>query len=107
MGSKWVEVRDSLVDVLKVDEVTEAAKQQATSAILSEVLPAVENAADAFVTATREQSKTETGWNKWRDGIVLPLIISGVLYAMKTVLEKTVSNTAGAATMETSNAVTA
>lgn len=105
--SKWVEVRDSLVDVLKVDEVTEAAKQQVTKAILEEVLPAVENAADAFVSATREQSKTETGWNKWRDGIVLPFIISGVLYAVKTVLEKTVSSTAGAATTEPSEAVTA
>lgn len=91
--SKWTEARDSVVDALKVDEVTEAAKQQVTQALLSEVLPPIESAVDGFVAATKEQAKTETGWCKIRDGIVLPLLMQGGVYVVKLVLSKTVTQT--------------
>ncbi len=94
--SKWTEVRDSVVDALNVNEVTEAAKQQVTQALLSEVLPPIESAVDGFVAATKEQAKTETGWCKIRDGIVLPLVLEGLVYITKTALGKTVAQTAEA-----------
>ena len=37
--SKWTDVRDNVIDALKVEDVTEEAKQQVTKAILEEVLP--------------------------------------------------------------------
>ena len=88
--SKWTETRDAIVDALNVQDVTEQVKQQVTAAILAEVLPTIGNAVDSFTATTREQAKTETGWCKIRDGIVLPLVMQGAVYVVKTVLEKTV-----------------
>lgn len=92
--SKWTETRDAIVDALNVQDVTEQVKQQVTAAILAEVLPTIGNAVDSFTATTREQAKTETGWCKIRDGIVLPLVMQGVVFVVKTVLEKTVEKTA-------------
>lgn len=91
--SKWTDVRDNIVDALHVDDVTEEVKQGVTQKILDEVIPVAENAVDAFCTATKEQSKTETGWCKIRDGIVLPLVMQGGIYIIKLVLSKTVAQT--------------
>ena len=92
--SKWTETRDAIVDALNVQDVTEQVKQQVTAAILAEVLPTIGNAVDSFTATTREQAKTETGWCKIRDGIVLPLVMEGAVFVVKTVLEKTVEKTA-------------
>lgn len=91
--SKWTDVRDNVVDVLHVEDVTEDIKQHVTSTLMSEVMPVIENAVDNFCAATREQAKTETGWVKVRDGIVLPLVMEGTVYVVKTVLNKTVTET--------------
>ena len=92
--SDWVKFRDSVVDALHVDDVTEQVKQNVTAAILKEVLPVIENAVDGFTATTKEQAKGETGWCKIRDGIVLPLVMQGAVFVVKTVLEKTVQQTA-------------
>lgn len=91
--SKWTDVRDNVIDALKVEDVTEEAKQQVTKAILEEVLPPLESTVDAFTLATREQAKNETGWCKIRDGVVLPIVMDGMVFIVKTVLEKTMENT--------------
>jgi hypothetical protein len=92
--SKWTEVRDNIVEALHVDDVTEQVKQNVTNAILTEVVPMAENAVDSFVGTLKEQAKTETGWCKVRDGVALPLIMQGLVYAVKTVLAKTTGATA-------------
>lgn len=91
--SKWTDMRDNIVDALHVDDVTEDVKQKVTATILAQVLPVISEAVDGFTTATREQAKTETGWCKIRDGIVLPLVMQGAVYVVKTVLTKTVTQT--------------
>ena len=91
--SKWTDVRDNVVDALHVENVTEDVKQQVTSTLLNEVMPKIENAVDNFCAATKEQAKTETGWVKVRDGIILPLVMEGAVYIVKTVLNKTVTET--------------
>lgn len=91
--SKWTETRDAIVDALNVQDVTEQVKQQVTAAILAEVLPTIGNAVDSFTATTREQAKTEAGWCKIRDGIVLPLVMEGAVFVVKTVLTKTVTQT--------------
>ena len=94
--SKWTDVRDNVVDALHVDDVTEDVKQHVTSTLLSEVVPVLENAVDSFCAATKEQSKSESGWCKIRDGVVLPLLLQGCVYVVKLVLSKTASQTATA-----------
>ena len=92
--SKWTEVRDGVLDALNADEVTEELKESVTQKIIEEVLPAVDDVADKFITTIEEQAKTENGWNKLIDGIVLPLVINGAIYVVKYVLSKTVTETA-------------
>ena len=91
--SKWTEIRDNIVDAIDVKDVTEDVKQRVTAALLAEVLPTIENAVDGFTATTKEQAKDETGWCKLRDGIVLPLVMEGLVFVVKTVLEKTVEKT--------------
>lgn len=91
--SKWTDVRDNVVDALHVDDVTEDVKQHVTATLLSDVVPIIENAVDKFCTATKEQSKSESGWCKIRDGVALPLLMQGGVYVVKLVLSKTVAQT--------------
>lgn len=94
--SKWTEVRDNIVDALHVEDITEDVKQHVTNTILSEIIPVIENAVDSFCATTKEQSKTESGWCKIRDGVVLPLVMQGGVYVVKLALSKTVTQTATA-----------
>lgn len=94
--SKWTDIRDNALDALHVDDVTEEVKQGVTQKILDEVIPVAESAVDAFCAATKEQAKTESGWCKIRDAIVLPLVMQGGVYIIKLVLSKTVKATAAA-----------
>lgn len=91
--SKWTDIRDGVLDALNADEVTEELKESVTQKILDEALPAVEDVAGKFIATIEEQAKSESGWNKLRDGIVLPLVINGGIYVVKYVLSKTVTET--------------
>lgn len=88
--SKWTDVRDSVIDALNLDDVTDQVKVDLTTQILNNGMPAIEDVADAFVTKIQAQASAETGWNKVRDQVVLPLLIKGAIYFVKTVLAKTV-----------------
>lgn len=87
--SKWTDIRDTIVDALNVDVVTEDMKIELTQSILTNAVPAVEAVADKFTAQIQEQSKSETGWNMLRDKIVLPLVINGAIWAVKFALSKT------------------
>lgn len=89
--SKWVEMRDSIVQTLKVDEVTEELKAKVTQSIIDNVFPAIEEAVTNFVAKVREQAPQETGWCRIRDGIVLPLVLEGLVYIAKIVLTKSLA----------------
>ena len=89
--SKWTEFRDSIVDTLKVEEVTEELKEQVTQSILDNVFPAIEDAVNHFISKVREQAPGETGWCRIRDGIVLPLVMEGLVYVAKMVLTKSLT----------------
>ena len=94
--SKWTEIRDNITDALNVDDVTEQVKANVTVTVLDEVMPIIEKAVDDFTGTTKMQAKTEDGWCKIRDGVVLPLLMQGGVYVVKLVLSKTVSQTAAA-----------
>ena len=91
--SKWTEIRDNIVRELHIDNVTEEIKQRVTAAIVSEVLPPIEDAVNKFVTTIQAQAKEEHGWCYWRDAIVLPSVMQGAVWLVKTVLTKTLTPT--------------
>ena len=92
--SKWTDFRDDIVESLQVEEVTEQVKQNLTKQIVESILPAIKTAADGFTAKIKEQAKTETGWCKIRDMLVLPLAINGLIYVVEMVLTKTMEKTA-------------
>lgn len=86
--SKWTDVRDNIVDALNVDVVTDDLKNQVTNTLLEQVLPIIENSVDSFAEKVKAQAPQESGWCRVRDGIVLPLILEGLVFVVKTVLTK-------------------
>lgn len=91
--SKWTDFRDDVVEILDVEEVTEQMKQELTEQLVNSILPSVTAVADNFVSKVKEQGKTENGWCKIRDMLVLPLAINGTLYVVEKVLTKTLEKT--------------
>lgn len=89
--SRWTEIRDEIVSVLHVDEVTEELKQKVSKAIIDEVFPPIEEAVKDFSDKVRSQAVNETGWCRIRDAIVLPLVVEGLAYVVKTVLAKSLA----------------
>ena len=89
--SKWTDFRDEIIKQLNFDKIDEELKQQFSNWLLVNLLPAAEEAANKFTAQTKEQAKTETGWVKFRDLIVLPFIIDGGLWLVKTTLTKTIT----------------
>lgn len=87
--SAWTEFRDDVVESLKFDKVTEQMKQNFTKWLIETCLPLAETAAANFISQIKEQARTETGWCKVRDLIVLPLIINGGLWIIKQGLTAT------------------
>ena len=92
--SKWTDLRDDVVEILDVEEVTEQMKQELTKQLVESILPSVTAVADNFVSKVKEQGKNESGWCKIRDMLVLPLVINGALYVVDKVLTKTLEKTA-------------
>jgi hypothetical protein len=88
--SKWVEFRDSVVDSLKFDKVTDTMKDEFVKWLVEVLLPLAKTAADDFVAQIKAQATSETGWCKIRDMIVLPFIIEGGLWLIEKALEKTI-----------------
>lgn len=87
--SKWTEIRDEIVKTLNIDHLDEKAKQQITRAIVENVLPTIKDAVDRFVAKIKEQATSESGWTRLRDGIVLPLLVTGLFALVETTLKKT------------------
>ena len=90
---KWTDIRDNIVRELHIDNVTEEIKQRVSASIVSEVLPPIEDAVNKFVATIQEQAKGERGWCYWRDAIVLPSVMQGAVWLVKTVLTKTLTPT--------------
>lgn len=86
--SKWTEIRDGLVSALDTSEVVESAKQQVIESLSNEGMATLESVADKFVTQIQAQAANESGWNAIRDKFVLPLLINGIIRAVKFVLSK-------------------
>lgn len=90
--SRWVDIRDSIVASLNVEEVTEELKNKVTTVIVDEVFPGIEKAVDNFVEKIKQQAPNETGWCRIRDGIMLPLVLEGLVFVAKTVLTKSLKD---------------
>ena len=101
MGSKWVEVRDSLVEALKIEEVGKDLKNNFVTWLESEGVEFAQKFVDKIIEECKADAPQETGWCRirkdapeekgWckvRDAFVLPLAIQGGLTVLKVIIEK-------------------
>ena len=93
MSSKWVEFRDAIEADISGMNLSEQAKQNLTKNLVDNVMPAVDAWIDKLSSGLIEEAKAETGWNKIRDGIVLPYALRALVYLGRQVLQKTLENT--------------
>lgn len=57
------------------------------------VLPAGKEVAATYTAKLKESAAAETGWNKFRDAIFLPVLIDGSIWAIGKVIDKIVPST--------------
>lgn len=86
--SKWVEIRDGITSALDAKDVVESAKNQMIASLTGDGMDALEAISEKFVTQIQAQAADETGWNAVRDKFVLPLLINGIIWAVKLTLSK-------------------
>ena len=86
--SKWGQVRDSLLDAIKAEEVGKELKNRFVGWAEKEGIEFVETFADGVIDECKKDAETETGWCKIRDAFVLPIAIDGGVFILKMVLGK-------------------
>ena len=91
--SSWTNFRDAIEGEIENVKLDELAKQELTKNLVDNVMPAVDAWVDKLAGGLIEEAKAETGWNKIRDGIVLPYALRALVYLGRQVLEKTLENT--------------
>ena len=91
--SKWTDFRDAIEGEIENVKLDELAKQELTKNLVENVMPAVDAWVDKLSAGLIDEAKAETGWNKIRDGIVLPYALRALVYLGRQVLQKTLENT--------------
>jgi hypothetical protein len=91
--SKWVEIRDAVVEAVKFDKVDENMKSAFTQWLLAEIFPVLKVAGEKFAAETKAQAAEESGWCKVRDMLVLPAAIEGGLWLIEQALDRTLDKT--------------
>ena len=86
--SKWTEVRDSLVEAMKVEEVAKSVKTDFVNWLSKEGIEFAQSFADEVAKECKHDAPNEKGWCKIRDGVVLPVALSVGMYILRTVLTK-------------------
>lgn len=86
--SKWVEIRDTAVEALELEEVGQTLKGNLNNWLADEGLNVISDAADKVVEQCKKDATEETGWCKVRDAFILPLAIQGGLTVLKVVIQK-------------------
>lgn len=88
--SKWVTFRDSVLEAIKFDNVTEVMKNDFCRWFLEVAIPIMKVSGKDFVKQTKEQGASEKGWNKVRDLVLIPFLVEGGLWLIEYALVKVV-----------------
>lgn len=73
------------------DFVTDTAKDTFTKWLKEKALPTAREVSEAFITELKNSAANENGWNKFRDAIFLPVIITGGLWLTEKILDKLIN----------------
>lgn len=88
MSSKWVGVRDSLVEALKIEEVGKDLKNSFVTWLESEGVEFAQKFVDKIIKECKADAPQETGWCRIRDAFVVPVALNLAMYVLQLVLAK-------------------
>lgn len=88
MSSKWVEVRDSLVEALKIEEVGRDLKNSFVTWLESEGAEFAQKFVDKIIEECKADAPQETGWCHIRDAFAVPVALNLAMYILQFVLTK-------------------
>jgi len=84
----WVEIRDSIVEALKVEEVGQDLKTRFVDWLGDEGIAFIQPIADAIIDECRKDAPNESGWCKIRDLFVVPVAVNIGMALLKLVIDK-------------------
>jgi hypothetical protein len=88
MSSKWVQVRDSIVDAMQAEEVGKELKDRFVGWAETEGINFIQAFADGVINECRKDAENESGWCRIRDGVILPVALNVGVYILTVVLTK-------------------
>ncbi|WP_028130298.1 hypothetical protein [Selenomonas sp. AE3005] len=91
--SKWVPIRDSIVEALQVEQIGKDLKDRFVTWVEDEGIAFIQKFADGIIDECRKDAETESGWCKIRDSIVVPGLLNVGMYILKMVITKAAQET--------------
>lgn len=84
----WVDVRDSLVEAMKLEDIGKNLKADFVNWLSGEGLDFAQEVVDQIIAECKKDAPNEKGWCKIRDAFVVPVALNVVMYVLRTVLTK-------------------
>jgi hypothetical protein len=88
MSSKWVEIRNSVLEALKLEEVGKGVKNRFVGWGGNEGVDFAQAFVDEIKDECKKDAPEEKGWCKIRDTFVVPLFLDGGMFLLKMIIEK-------------------
>lgn len=86
--SKWVDIRDSALEALKLEEVGKGLKNRFVGWVGKEGVDFAQAFVDEIKDECKKDALNEKGWCKVRDTFVVPLALDGGIFLLKMIIEK-------------------
>ena len=86
--SKWTEIRDSLVNAMKIEDMGKNLKNDFVTWLSGEGLDFAQDVVDKIIEECKKDAPAESGWCRIRDTFVVPVALNIVMYVLRTVLTK-------------------
>lgn len=89
MSSKsWVEIRNSVLEALKLEEVGKGVKNRFVGWVGNEGVDFAQAFVDEIKDECKKDAPEEKGWCRIRDMFVVPLFLDGAMFLLKMIIEK-------------------
>lgn len=86
--SKWVEIRDSVLASLKLEEVGKGLKDKFVGWVGAEGMDFAQALADEIKSECKKDAPQEKGWCRIRDSFVVPIALDISMAILKLIIEK-------------------
>lgn len=88
MSSKWVEIRDSVLEALKLEEVGKGLKDKFVGWVATEGIDFAQAFVDEIKDECKRDAPEEKGWCRIRDTFVVPAALDIGMVLLRMIIEK-------------------